>query len=103
METIELQIQQVGDIIRTLKAHNASDSDIAIQVEAIRKLKLDRDMNMPNYVWIDCEMTGLDVYNDKIIEIACIITDSHLNIIAQAPSIVIHQTKDIMDGMNECK
>lgn len=52
-------------------------------------------------VWIDLEMTGLNVYTDKIIEIACIITDGNLNVVAEGPELVIHQEKDIMDSMDE--
>ncbi|ODV93050.1 hypothetical protein PACTADRAFT_38521 [Pachysolen tannophilus NRRL Y-2460] len=53
-------------------------------------------------VWIDCEMTGLDVFNDHIIEICCIITDKDLNIIdEEGYESVIHYDKSIMDKMNE--
>lgn len=54
-----------------------------------------------NLVWIDLEMTGLDVTTCKIIEIAALITDSELNIIAEGPELVIHQPKEIMDAMDE--
>ncbi|KAH3671410.1 hypothetical protein WICMUC_004707 [Wickerhamomyces mucosus] len=52
-------------------------------------------------VWIDCEMTGLDVFNDHIIEIACIITDGDLNIVDPGYESVVHCDKSIMDQMNE--
>ena len=54
-----------------------------------------------NLVWIDLEMTGLDVDNCHIIEIATIITDSNLNIIAEAEPIAIHQSEEILASMNE--
>ncbi|PKK79830.1 Rexo2 protein [Rhizophagus irregularis] len=55
-------------------------------------------------VWIDCEMTGLDIKNDHIIEVAVLITDGDLNIIAEGPDFVIHQSKEVMDGMGDwCK
>ncbi|KAF9904759.1 Oligoribonuclease, mitochondrial [Linnemannia zychae] len=54
----------------------------------------------PSLVWIDCEMTGLLV-TDKLIEIAVIITDDNLNIVAEGPNLIIHQPKEIMDNMNE--
>ena len=52
-------------------------------------------------VWIDLEMTGLDPETDHIIEIASLITDGDLNIIAEGPEIVIHQSDEVLDGMNE--
>lgn len=54
-----------------------------------------------NLVWIDLEMTGLDPNQDVILEIATIITDSQLNIIAHGPSLVINQSKNILEHMNE--
>ncbi|TVY64163.1 Oligoribonuclease [Lachnellula suecica] len=53
-------------------------------------------------VWIDCEMTGLDVDNDVIIEIFCIITNGNLDVLDQEGwGAVVHQTKEIMDKMDE--
>lgn len=49
---------------------------------------------------MDLEMTGLDIERDTILEIACIITDSQLNIIAEGPDIIIHQDKSVLDNMN---
>jgi len=54
-----------------------------------------------NLIWIDLEMTGLDTNNDYIIEIATIVTDGDLNVIAEGPMIAIHQTDDILDAMDE--
>lgn len=54
-----------------------------------------------NLIWIDLEMTGLDTWNDKIIEIATIVTDSKLNILAEGPMIAIHQSDEVMAGMDE--
>ncbi|KAF9923975.1 Oligoribonuclease, mitochondrial [Mortierella alpina] len=53
----------------------------------------------PSLVWIDCEMTGL-LATDKLIEIAVIVTDDELNIVAEGPNLIIHQPKHVMDGMN---
>jgi len=54
-----------------------------------------------NLVWIDLEMTGLDPQVDCIIEIATIITDQDLNIIATGPTLAIHQDDSVMSTMNE--
>ena len=57
-----------------------------------------------NLVWIDLEMTGLNVETDVILEIATIITDSDLNEIAVGPEFVIHQPDYILDEMGPwCK
>lgn len=59
---------------------------------------------MSKIVWIDMEMTGLNPHTDRIMEIACIITDNNLNVLAENPSIVIHQPDSLLDTMNEwCK
>jgi oligoribonuclease len=54
-----------------------------------------------NLIWIDLEMTGLDTQNDNIIEIATIVTNQDLEIIAEGPEIAINQPKTIMDEMDE--
>ncbi len=54
-----------------------------------------------NLIWIDLEMTGLDTQNDQIIEIATIVTDANLTPLAEGPVIAIHQTQEILDGMDE--
>lgn len=54
-----------------------------------------------NLIWIDLEMTGLDTFNDVIIEIATIVTDNDLQVIAEGPTIAIHQSDEILNGMDE--
>ena len=54
-----------------------------------------------NLIWIDLEMTGLDPEKDRVIEIATIITDSELNTLAEGPVIAIHQSDEILHGMDE--
>lgn len=54
-----------------------------------------------NLVWIDLEMTGLDTANDLIIEIATIVTDANLNILAEGPMLAIHQSDRILNAMDE--
>ncbi|MDC0661684.1 oligoribonuclease [Marinobacter sp. SS21] len=52
-------------------------------------------------VWIDLEMTGLDPERERIIEIATIVTDSNLEIIAEGPVIAVHQPDSLLDAMDE--
>lgn len=52
-------------------------------------------------VWIDLEMTGLNVEVDRILEIACIITDGSLTKSIEGPDLVIHQSKECLDRMGE--
>jgi len=54
-----------------------------------------------NLVWIDLEMTGLDTQNDRIIEIATIVTDAELNILAEGPVLAIHQPDEVLAAMDE--
>ncbi len=54
-----------------------------------------------NLIWIDLEMTGLDTVNDVIIEIATVVTDKDLNILAEGPVIAIQQPQRLLDGMDE--
>ena len=53
-----------------------------------------------NLVWMDCEMTGLDVKKEVIIEIATLITDSELNVLEEGPCIAIHQRDEILEQMD---
>lgn len=53
-----------------------------------------------NLIWIDMEMTGLNVERDKIMEIAILVTDSELNIIDESIDLVIQQPKEILDRMD---
>jgi oligoribonuclease len=53
-----------------------------------------------NLVWIDLEMTGLDTQTDRIIEIATIVTDARLNILAEGPVLAIHQPDTVLAAMD---
>ncbi|WP_394261278.1 oligoribonuclease [Moraxella boevrei] len=54
-----------------------------------------------NLVWIDLEMTGLDTMSDTIIEIATIVTDSELNILAEGPVFAIHTPDIVLNAMDD--
>lgn len=54
-----------------------------------------------NLIWIDLEMTGLNPDTDLIIEIATIVTDKHLNILAQGPVFAIHQSDAVLAAMDD--
>jgi oligoribonuclease len=58
-------------------------------------------MDNPNLVWIDCEMTGLDIANDALIEIAVLVTDSQLNILGEGVDLVIKTEQAKLDGMGD--
>ena len=57
--------------------------------------------NESNLVWIDMEMTGLRPERDRILEIATIVTDSQLNILAEGPVLAVRQPEAILAGMDE--
>lgn len=56
----------------------------------------------PNHLlWLDMEMTGLDPDNDRIIELAIVVTDSQLNIVEESPSWAVHQPDSVLDAMDD--
>lgn len=58
-------------------------------------------MDNDNLIWIDLEMTGLSPERDLIIEIATVVTDAQLNILAEGPVMAIHQSDAALAGMDE--
>ena len=55
----------------------------------------------PNLIWIDCEMTGLSLEKDVLVEIAVLVTDSELNVIGEGVDVVIKASLQDLAGMNE--
>jgi len=53
-----------------------------------------------NLIWVDLEMSGLDVDKEEILEMTCIITDANLKILAESPDLVIHQSDEVLNSMD---
>ena len=64
----------------------------------LRQIKMTQDAN--HLIWIDMEMTGLNPDTDRIIEVALVVTDSGLNVVAEAPVWVVHQDDAVLSGMD---
>ena len=58
-------------------------------------------VNAENLIWIDLEMTGLDTLRDHIIEIATVVTNQYLEVLAEGPVIAIHQSDEVLAAMDE--
>jgi oligoribonuclease len=54
-----------------------------------------------NLIWLDMEMTGLDPDRDRILEIATVVTDDELNVLAEGPVLAVHQSEAVLAGMDE--
>lgn len=54
-----------------------------------------------NLIWIDLEMTGLDVKKDRIIEIATVVTCKNLNVIAEGPELAVYQKDELLNSMDD--
>lgn len=57
--------------------------------------------NVDNLIWLDLEMTGLDTATDRIIEIATIVTDANLNVLAEGPVLAIYQPEEVLLQMDK--
>jgi len=56
--------------------------------------------NQDNLIWLDMEMSGLLPDSDRILELAAVVTDAQLNVIAESPVLVVHQSDAVLDGMD---
>ena len=57
-------------------------------------------LNSDNLIWVDMEMSGLNPDTDKVLEVAIVVTDTHLNTVAEAPVLVVHQNDAVLDAMD---
>ncbi|GEK74032.1 MULTISPECIES: oligoribonuclease [Halomonas] len=60
-----------------------------------------QDPRTQRLVWIDLEMTGLDPNRERIIEVATLVTDAELNVVAEGPVIAVHQPDALLEGMDD--
>ena len=67
-------------------------------IEARRDLNT--ELKKDRLIWLDMEMSGLDPEKERILELAMVITDGNLEIIAESPVLVIHQEQKLLDGMD---
>lgn len=65
--------------------------------------EIERDLSYSedNLIWIDMEMTGLQPEVNRVIEVAAIITDKELNILHEGPVVAVHQSDEVLDGMDD--
>uniref|UniRef100_A0A0E0NEL6 Exonuclease domain-containing protein n=1 Tax=Oryza rufipogon TaxID=4529 RepID=A0A0E0NEL6_ORYRU len=102
-DTEEALIQTSSSIKEADAGENALSDTLVLNYDEGSLVSSSGDYQMP-LVWIDLEMTGLDVAKDRILEIACIITDGKLTKQIEGPDLVINQKKDMLDNMDEwCK
>jgi oligoribonuclease len=73
------------------------DTEVAAPIAAPAAQQRPNEFNL---VWVDMEMTGLEPDTDRIIEVAVVVTDMHLNIIAEGPVFAIHQSDETLDKMD---
>ena len=58
-------------------------------------------VNENNLIWLDLEMTGLDPFTDRILEIATLVTDSNLELVAEGPMLAVHQPPEVLAGLDD--
>lgn len=85
----------LGNLINNIKIINH---------QKMSKTSVHQNLNNDHIVWVDLEMSGLNIDKDHIIEMACLITDKDLKIVAEGPELVIKQSDECLDGMDDwCK
>ena len=97
-------IKKIQFSTNNFKSSNMSTTNSTKISENISSKKVMSPNNLPDWtrlVWVDCEMSGLDLDKDTLLEIAVIVTDGDLNILAEGPNIVIHHPDEVLTSMNE--
>ncbi|XP_073300944.1 oligoribonuclease [Primulina huaijiensis] len=105
---LELDVDDPGDHLKIA----AADDSGKVENSSLRDESLNANGDQQNLestpveykmplVWIDLEMTGLNIEYDRILEIACVITDGNLTKSIEGPDLIIHQTKECLDKMGE--
>ena len=101
MSEVKLVVVKIG-LSNYLKPLHVTLEALVLQQspghESEKRLAMNRKENL---IWIDLEMTGLDPEKERIIEIASIVTDSQLNILAVGPALVVHQSDELLNAMDE--
>ncbi|XP_051973746.1 small fragment nuclease [Xyrauchen texanus] len=105
---VSSQLTKLHPLVSAAHSSSFFSSCTSVLVRGLMSKRSDsRKMSEPmaqRMVWVDLEMTGLDIEKDEIIEMACIITDSDLNIIAEGPNLIINQPDELLDSMSDwCK
>ncbi|XP_026184672.1 small fragment nuclease [Mastacembelus armatus] len=97
-------LQKNAPFRRVINLLTAQRTSSGFSVKVSRRNSMSSTAMSQRMVWVDLEMTGLDIEKDQIIEMACIITDSDLNILAEGPNLIINQPDQLLEGMSEwCK
>ncbi|WCJ27547.1 Oligoribonuclease [Euphorbia peplus] len=97
---MEAEDDQVGTSNNTGKNTSQVNGSSIENEKQGEQIKSSTPFKMP-LVWIDLEMTGLNVETDRILEIACIITDGNLTKLVEGPDLVVHQSKECLENMGE--
>ncbi len=95
----------IRDLKSRINFHNYSSLSSSLQTSRDQRVyKARMSENRSHIVWVDLEMSGLNIDTDHILEMACLITDQNLNIVAEGPELIIHQSDQVLDTMDDwCK
>ena len=95
-----LPFQKVNFETKTMST-NSQSPHLTEKVPANKTMNPNNLPDWTRLVWVDCEMTGLDTKVDTLLEVAVLITDGDLEIVAEGPNIVIHHPEEVLTSMNE--